>query len=103
MSAITRLLITANQFVVVALVITSFSMLLYSLTFNLRDRVAQAMNRLLACVTLVYLGDVLASVSIGKQVVSAALYCQWIGISMVPAAYLHFSDAFLAKTGKPSR
>ena len=103
MSEITRLLITANQFVVVALVITSFSMLLYSLTFNLRDRVAQAMNRLLACVTLVYLGDVLASVSIGKQVVSAALYCQWIGISMVPAAYLHFSDALLAKTGKPSR
>ena len=37
-----------NQFVIVAVVITAISMLLYTLTFNLQDRVAQAMNILLA-------------------------------------------------------
>ena len=92
-----------NQFVIVAVVITAISMLLYTLTFNLRDRVAQAMNILLACVTLIYLSDVVASVTTQKDVARIWLYCQWAGISMVPAGYLHFSDALLAKTGKPSR
>ena len=92
-----------NQFVVVAVVITAVSMLLYTLTFNLQDRVAQAMNVLLACVTLIYLGDVVASVATQNDMARVWLYCQWIGISIVPAGYLHFSDALLAKTGKPSR
>ena len=55
-----------NQFVIVAVVITAISMLLYTLTFNLQDRVAQAMNVLLACVTLIYLSDVVASVATEK-------------------------------------
>ena len=92
-----------NQFVIVAVVITAISMLLYTLTFNLQDRVAQAMNVLLACVTLIYLSDVVASVATEKGVARIWLYCQWAGISMVPAGYLHFSAALLAKTGKPSR
>jgi hypothetical protein len=99
----TSVLSVANQFVVVAVVITAVSMLLYTLTFNLQDRVAQAMNVLLACVTLIYLGDVVASVATQNNMARSWLYCQWIGISMVPAGYLHFSDALLAKTGKPSR
>ncbi len=100
---VTSVLSVLNQFVVVAVVITAVSMLLYTLTFNLQDRVAQAMNVLLACVTLIYLGDVVASVAIQKDMARTWLYCQWIGISIVPAGYLHFSDALLAKTGKPSR
>ena len=99
----TSVLLVANQFVVVAVVITAVSMLLYTLTFNLQDRVAQSMNVLLACVTLIYLGDVVASVATQNDMARSWLYCQWIGISIVPAGYLHFSDALLAKTGKPSR
>jgi hypothetical protein len=31
------------------------------------------------------------------------LRLQWVGITLLPAAYLHFSDALLATTGRPSR
>ncbi len=92
-----------NQFVVVAVVINAASLLLYTFTFNLKDRVAQALNVLLACVAVAYLGDVGASVARGAAAAGAWLRFQWLGISLVPAAYLHLSDALLEKTGKPSR
>ena len=96
-------LVVFNQFVVVAVVITAVSLLLYTFTFNLKDRVAQALNLLLACVAVTYLGDVGASVAGEVMAMESWLRFQWLGISMVPAAYLHLSDALLAKTGKPSR
>ncbi len=92
-----------NQFVVAVVVITAVSLLLYTLTFNLRDRVAQALNVLLACVAAAYLGNVGAAVTGEVRAVSVWLRFQWLGISLVPAAYLHLSDALLAKTGKLSR
>lgn len=92
-----------NQFVVAAVVITAVSLLLYTFTFNLKDRVAQALNVLLACVAAAYLGDVGASADRDVNAVAVWLRLQWVGISLVPAAYLHLSDALLAKTGKPSR
>ena len=84
-----------NQFVIVAVVITAISMLLYTLTFNLQDRVAQAMNILLACVTLIYLSDVVASVATEKGVARIWLYCQWAGISMVPAGSVSYTHLTL--------
>ena len=92
-----------NQFVVAVVVITAVSMLLYTFAFNFKDRVAQALNILLACVVAVYLGDVGASVAREVSAVGGWLRLQWLGISLAPAAYLHLSDTLLAKTGKPSR
>jgi hypothetical protein len=81
-----------------AIVITAFSLLGYVLTHNLRSSVAQAFSVLLACVLLVYACDIIIPRVEGAQAVVVWLRVQWIGIAMVPAAYLHFSDALLRNT-----
>jgi hypothetical protein len=81
-----------------AIVITAFSLLGYVLTHNLRSSVAQAFSVLLACVLLVYACDIIIPRVEGAQAVVIWLRVQWIGIAMVPAAYLHFSDALLRST-----
>jgi hypothetical protein len=96
-------LATLNQILTAGIVITAFSLLLYALTFNLRDRVARAFAALLTFVTIVYFGDVVASTLSAPAQVEPWLRAQWIGIAFVPVAYLHFSDALLATTGQPSR
>ena len=55
-------LATFNRFLVVAEVISAASLLMYSLTFNLRDRVARSWNVLLAAVAIVSLCDVASGV-----------------------------------------
>jgi hypothetical protein len=96
-------LAAANQILTAGIVITAFSLLLYALTFNLRDRVARAFAALLAFVTVVYFGDVVVSTVQTLAQAEAWLRLQWIGIAFIPVAYLHFSDALLATTGQPSR
>jgi hypothetical protein len=96
-------LATLNQILTAGIVITAFSLLLYALTFNLRDRVARVFAALQAFVTVVYFGDVVASTLSAASQAEPWLRAQWIGIAFVPVAYLHFSDALLATTGQPSR
>lgn len=86
-------LATLNQFIIVAVVIAASSLLLYTLTFNLRDRVARSLNVLLACVSVVYLGDVAGSIAHNAVSSEIWLRFQWLGIALVPPAYLHLSDA----------
>jgi hypothetical protein len=95
-------LTSINQILTAGIAITAFSLLLYALTFNLRDRVARAFAALLAFVTVVYFFDAVASTTSGATVENW-LRLQWLGIAFVPVAYLHFSDALLATTGQPSR
>jgi hypothetical protein len=97
------LLSSFNQIVTAAIVVTAASLLLYSLTFNLYDRVARSYSMMLAAVSGVFLGDVLASLTSGPQAAGVWLRFQWLGISLLPAAYLHFSDSLLETTGLPSR
>ena len=92
-----------NQILNAGNAITAFSLLLYALTFNLRERVARSLALMFACVTLVYFFDVLVGTSTSPEEVDLWLRLQWVGISFIPAAYLHFSDALLASTGRPSR
>lgn len=92
-----------NELLVVAVVITASSLLLYTLTFNLRNRVARSFMALLTSVVFVYLGDAAAGVTASPEGAELWLRFQWIGIALTPATYLHFSDALLATTGRPSR
>lgn len=94
---------TFNQILTAGIVILAFSLLLYALTFNLRDRVARSFALMLAFVCVVYFGDVAASLSDVYALAEPWLRLQWLGIAFVPAAYAHFSDALLATTGQPSR
>lgn len=103
MSPLINGLATLSQILASGIVITAFSLLLYALTFNLRDRVARAFAALLTFTTIVYFFDVLVSTLSDPALVELLLRLQWLGIAFVPVGYLHFSDALLATTGQPSR
>ncbi len=88
----------ANLILSSAIVITAFSLLGYILTHNFRSRVAQTFSLLLACVLIVFSGDILVPRVASHRAALMWMRFQWIGIAMVPAAYLHFSDALLRST-----
>ena len=81
-----------------AIVITAFSLLGYMLTHNLRSSVAQSFSVLLACVLIAFAGDIIIPRTTGYHAAVVWLRVQWIGIGLVPAGYLHFSDAVLRST-----
>lgn len=92
-----------NETLTAAIVVLSASLLLYNLTRNLRNRVARTSASVLACVTIVYICDVLVSLQPSSRTLEAIVRMQWIGIAFMPAAMFHLSDALLATTGLPSR
>ncbi len=94
---------TLNQLLTAGIAITAFSLLLYALTFNLRDRVARSFAIVLMCVVIVFVSDAISSTASNEQDLELWLRIQWIGIIFLPSAYLQFSDALLATTGRPSR
>jgi hypothetical protein len=103
MDALISSLVVLNQILDAGNAITAFSLMLYALTFNIRERTARSLALLLSCVTVVYFGDVLASTASTSDEIEIWLRFQWIGLAFMPAAYLHVSDAILAGTGRPSR
>jgi hypothetical protein len=94
---------TLNDLLAAGIAITAFSLLLYTLSFNLRDRVTRSFTIILVCVVVVFVGESLASVTDDAGQLEYWLRVQWLGIIFLPAAYLHLSDALLATTGRPSR
>jgi hypothetical protein len=87
-----------NQVLSATVVLTSFSLLIYLLTHNFRSSVARAFCALLGFVMIVYAGDVVLYEVETHAAAVRWLRFQWIGIALVPAAYLHFSDALLRTT-----
>jgi len=96
-------IITVNQIFTAGIAITAFSLFLYALSFNLRDRVARSFAIILLCVVTVFTSEALESASVTPQVINLFLRLEWFGIIFLPAAYLHLSDAILVTTGQPSR
>lgn len=92
-----------NQILTAGIAITAFSLFLYSLTFNLRDRVARSFAIILVCVVAVFTTEALQNRSGSPAGLETLLRLQWIGIVFLPAAYLHLSDALLVTAGRPSR
>lgn len=92
-----------NQVLAATVVLTSFSLLVYLVTHNFRSRVARAFCALLAFVMIVYAGDVVLYAVETQEAATRWLKFQWVGISFVPAAYLHFSDALLHSTNLRAR
>lgn len=79
--------------------IIAFSLLVYILSHNLTSSVSRTFAAILACVSVVYTGDVLVSLMSDLEAALPWMRFQWIGIAMLPAVYLHFSDAVLNTTG----
>lgn len=78
-----------------AILILAFSLFAYILTFNLHSRVGRAFAGLLLGVIIVYTGDVVLPRVDWQE---AWLRFQWLGIALVPAAYLHFTRMVLLAT-----
>lgn len=96
-------IVTLNQILTAGIAITAFSLFFYSLSFNLRDRVARSFAIILLCVVVVFTSEALGSASNSNVVIDFFMRFEWVGIVFLPAAYLHFSDAMLVTTGRPSR
>lgn len=92
-----------NETLAAAIVVVAASLLLYNLSRNLRNRVARTSAGVLACVTVVYVSDVLMALAMQPATIEALLRFQWIGLAFIPASTFHLSDALLATTGLPSR
>src|SRR5512137_831564 len=94
--------ITINQILTAGIAITALSLFLYSLSFNLRDRVARSFAIILLCVVVVFTSEALDGSATSEEMVSLFLRLEWIGIVFLPAAYLHLSDALMVKSGMAS-
>ncbi len=94
---------TLNQILTAGIAITAFSLVIYALSFNLRDRVARSFAIILICVAVVFTGDAFSTIGSTPFEIAFWLRFQWVGIVVLPAAYFHFSDALMETTGRPSR
>ena len=94
---------TINQILTAGIAITAFSLFLYALSFNLRDRVARSFAVILLCVVVVFTTEALQNKDMPGWGIDLLLRLQWIGLVFLPASYLHLSDALLVTAGRPSR
>jgi len=94
---------TLNQILTAGIAITAFSLLIYALTFNLRDRVARSFAIILLSVVVIFTTEAIQSAVETLEMVELFLRLQWLGIVFLPAAYIHLSDALLVTAGRPSR
>ncbi len=96
-------LITLNNILTAGIAITAFSLFMYALSFNLRDRVARSFAIILLCVVVVFTTEALQNRDVPDWGIELLLRIQWIGIVFLPPSYLHLSDALLVTAGRPSR
>ena len=94
---------TISDILTAGIAITAFSLLLYALTFNLRDRVARSFALIMFCVVIVFSAEALGGIASEAKSIEFWLRLQWVGVILLPPTYLHFSDALVETTGRPSR
>jgi hypothetical protein len=94
---------TLNNILTAGIAITAFSLFLYALSFNLRDRVARSFAIILLSVVVVFTTEALQNPSVPDWGIELLLRLQWVGIIFLPPSYLHLSDALLVTAGRPSR
>lgn len=80
------------------LVILTFSLLGYTLTYNFRNPVARRFALLLAFLMIVFAADVALDSVTSAASANRWLRLQWLGIAMTPAAAYFFSLSVLATT-----
>lgn len=90
---------TASQILTAGVAITAFSLFIYALNFNLRDRVVRTFGFIMVSMVIISSAEALGSGSSLDLGIQVWLRLEWIGIIILPAAYYHFSDAILSTTG----
>jgi hypothetical protein len=81
---------TVSQILTAGIAITAFALLLYALTFNLRDRVARSFAFIMLCVVVVFSADAIGSTSTVYFEIDFWLRLQWIGILFIPLLISNF-------------
>jgi hypothetical protein len=87
-----------NELLSAAVLIVTFSLLAYIVLQNWRNDIARALLVLLAGVVVVYSGDLLLPLASRARTVEFLGRAQWLGIAVVPAAYIHLANGLLALT-----
>jgi hypothetical protein len=100
---ITKILVTISEILTAGIAITAFSLLMYALTFNLRDAVARSFAIILGCVVIIFSAEAFGSISANDAAVNFWLRVQWVGILFLPPSFAQLSNSLLATTGRPSR
>lgn len=94
---------TISQILTAGIAIAAFSLLLYGLSFNLRNRVARSFAWIMFCLVVIFSTESFTVTTTSAESINMWLRIQWVGIILLPPTYLNFSDALLATTGQPSR
>ncbi len=97
------LLAFMNMAMTSVLVILTFSLLAYTLTYNFGHPVARRFAGLLTCVMIAYASEVALTRVLSPESAARWLRFEWLGIAMLPAAYYVFSLSVLRTTNYPVR
>ncbi|NJO05879.1 MAG: hypothetical protein HC876_10335 [Chloroflexaceae bacterium] len=97
------LLQMVNELLNAAVVIVVFSLFAYLALHNWRNGTARALCVLLLCVVFVYGGDILVARAARPDTIQFLLRAQWVGIALVPAAYLHLATSLSFNRQSPPR
>jgi hypothetical protein len=98
----TNALLRLNILISQAILVVTFSLVFYISTRNWHNTVTRATAILLMGVVIVFSGDVLLNKAERESTRQFLLRAQWLGIVLVPAAYLHLSSAVLTSAGYAS-
>lgn len=85
-----------NQLLSAAVLIVTFSLLAYIAMQNWRNDIARALLVLLSGVVVVYGGDLLLARATREATIEFLGRAQWLGIAVVPAAYIHLANGLFA-------
>lgn len=91
-----NLLEQLNQLLSAAVLIVTFALLAYITLQNWRNDLARALGILLAGMLIVYGGDALLARATNPSTMEFLGRAQWLGITLVPAAYVHMAHGLLA-------
>ncbi len=89
----TSALLQLNGLLAASVLIVAFSLLAYIALHNWRNDTARALCMLLVSVVIVYGGDVLLTRASRADTIQFLLRAQWLGITLIPAAYFHLASA----------
>ncbi|MFV9504966.1 MAG: histidine kinase N-terminal 7TM domain-containing protein [Oscillochloridaceae bacterium umkhey_bin13] len=92
----TAILDQVNQLLAAAVLIVTFSLLVYIAMQNWRNDTARALLVLLTGVVIAYGGDLLMARATRPATLEFLGRAQWLGIAIVPAGYLHLANALFA-------
>lgn len=90
---------TINDVLTAAAAIAAFSIILFTVQYNRRERLTQAFIPLLLCITAIYSADALESVTSSARSQMIWQKIHWTGFIFLPGIFLYFASVLLSMTG----